>query len=61
MYKSTRGYPNYVCKKREVKIYCPQYDPVARQILGLYESLNFIIVRADPDGNFWIVVFARKN
>ena len=52
---------NYVCKKREVRIYCPQYDPVARQILGLYESLGFIIVRADPDGNFLDYGFCKKK
>ena len=46
---------------KKEKIYCLQYDPVARQILGLYEWLGFITVRTDPDENFLDYGFCKKK
>ena len=43
---------NYVCQYREVKIYCPHYDPVKGNFLGLYKTLGYIVFRGDPEEHF---------
>lgn len=36
---------NYVFKNREVKFFCPCYDPQTGQFLDLYDSVGYLIVR----------------
>ena len=43
---------NYVCKKREVKIYRPCYDIATGQFLGIYETIGYLIVKGDDDEHF---------
>ena len=43
---------NYVCKKREVKIYRPCYDIATGQFLGIYETIGYLIVKGDDGEHF---------
>lgn len=43
---------NYVCKDREVKYYRPRYDVSTGQLLGLYETIGYFVVRRDDDEHF---------
>ena len=35
----------HVCQDKEVKTYRPRYDPVTSNFFGLYETLEYIVVR----------------
>ena len=52
---------NNVCQDREVKIYRPCYDPVAGNVLGLYETTGFIVVRGDPKEHFLDYGYCKQN
>lgn len=52
---------NYVCQYREVKIYCPHYDPVKGNFLGLYETLGYIVFRGDPEEHFLYYGYCKQN
>ena len=52
---------NYICQYREVKIYCPHYDHVKGNFLGLYETLGSIIFRGDPEKHFLDYGYCKKN
>ena len=52
---------NYVCKERGVKMHRPRYDPVSGQFRGLYESIEYLVVRGDHKEQFLDYGFCKRN
>ena len=46
---------------REVIMYRPRYDPVTGTFIGLYETLGYIMVRADPQEYFLDYGHSKQN
>ena len=46
---------------REVIMYRPRYDPVTGTFLSLYETLGYIMVRADPQEYFLDYGHSKQN
>ena len=51
----------YVCKENEVKLFRPSHDVPTGEFLGLYETVGFIVVRADEDEFFFNCEFDKEK
>ena len=51
----------YVCADKQVKVYCPHYDPLTDHFFGLYEALEHNVVRGIRRSTCQIMISVNKT
>ena len=58
---STENIDSCICKENEINFYRPKYNISNGEFLGLYETIEFIVVRGDRDKIFFNYGFDKEN
>ena len=52
---------NCECQPNEAKIYCPKYDTVSGEFLGLFQTLNYLTICGDSGECFLDYGYSKDN
>lgn len=57
----TENLSSYEFKENEAKIYCPRYDTVTSQFIGLCKTMAYVVVRSDSDKCCFDCSYSKEN